>query len=339
MQQIRVGVLRGGISPEYGVSLETGKNVLEHLPRVQNSKGENKYRAIDILITKDGTWHMNGIPTTAEKLQANVDVIWNALHGFYGEDGKVQQLLDNMKIPYTGSEAFPSSIGMHKVLSKEKFRSEGMKTPRHEYIVHPTARVLPEFYHSYISASVANIIRDIPLPWIIKPVNGGSSLGITLVSDFSDLESALIEMFQNSPDDILVEEFIVGREATVGVVDHFRGEERYAFLPIEIDKDPESHFGFEEKYNGQAREISPGRFSEDEKRELQRLASEIHRILNLRHYSRSDFIVTKNRGIYVIEANTLPGLTKESLLPKSLETIGASFSHFLDHVITLALKK
>ena len=136
----------------------------------------------------------------------------------------------------------------------------------------------------------------------------------------------------------MVEENIKGREATCGVVDKFRGNDFYSLLPIEIIKPEKSDFfDYEAKYCGGSQEICPGNFSRDEKEAIQELAVAAHKVLGLRHYSRSDFIISPGRGIYILEVNTLPGLTAESLLPKSLQAVGCSLPDFLDHLITLAL--
>ncbi len=123
-------------------------------------------------------------------------------------------------------------------------------------------------------------------------------------------------------------------------MDEFRDEEIYSLLPIEIRKPVDSaFFDFKAKYGGQSQEICPGNFTAKEKKEIQDMARLAHKALGLRHYSRSDFILHPKRGIYILETNTLPGLTSESLLPKSLQAIGCSLPDFLDHLITLALKK
>ena len=121
------------------------------------------------------------------------------------------------------------------------------------------------------------------------------------------------------------------------MVDNFRGEKTYALLPTEIRKPHDTHWGYEDKYNGKTQEICPGNFSKEESKRIQELATQIHEGLGLRHYSRSDFIIHPKRGIYALEVNTLPGLTSESLLPKSLGAVGANMEQFLDHVITSAL--
>jgi D-alanine-D-alanine ligase len=180
------------------------------------------------------------------------------------------------------------------------------------------------------------IFKEIPHPSVVKPVGAGSSVGVSIVRDFFELEKALAAAFEHS-DAAIIEEFIEGREATCGVIDSFRGEERYALLPIEIipHKDS-SFFDYEAKYGGGSQEICPGNFDEATKAAIQDASRAVHEALDLKHYSRSDFIVHPKRGVYFLEVNTLPGLTSESLLPKSVQAIGSSLGEFLDHVISLA---
>ena len=131
------------------------------------------------------------------------------------------------------------------------------------------------------------------------------------------------------PGEVLIEEFIKGKEATCGVVEKFREEPIYSLLPVEIIAPKDfDFFDFEAKYSGKSSEVCPGNFSAKENETIQKMAKEVHKILGLRHYSRTDFIVNPKRGVYVLEANTLPGLTKESLFPKSLKAVGSSLSHF-----------
>ena len=135
---------------------------------------------------------------------------------------------------------------------------------------------------------------------------------------------------------VLVEEYIKGREATVGVIDDFRGEKTYALMPVEIIPPPEhSFFNYEAKYGGKSIERVPGNFTQEEKNELTNTARAVHEGLGLSHYSRSDFILSP-RGLYFLEVNTLPGLTDESLLPKAVAAIGSRLPDFLEHVLDLA---
>jgi D-alanine-D-alanine ligase len=181
------------------------------------------------------------------------------------------------------------------------------------------------------------VFEKVPPPWVVKPADRGSSVGLALARTFRELAGALETAFSVS-DNVLVEEFIRGREATCGVVDDFRDQETYALPPIEIRKPGMEIWSYKDKYSGETEEICPGNFSVEEKRSLETLARQAHRALGLRHYSRSDFILAP-RGIYLLEVNTLPGMTAESLLPKALAAVGCNYPDFLDHVIKLALAK
>ena len=332
---IKVGVVRGGPSGEYDVSLKTGGNVISHL---LGDKLNKTYKPIDILIDKDGVWHKNGLVTNIESVFNSVDVIFNALHGEYGEDGKIQQILDQWQIPYTGSGAFASAVGFNKILSKEQFKILGVKTPEH-FLFPMYQEDFDGPRDKYANKKAREVLERIPPPWIVKPLSGGSSVGMHLCKTPNEL----IEVFQkimDAKESILVEEFIQGKEATVGVVNHLRGEKMYVLPPIEIcvPKDKQ-FFDYESKYNGKSEEICPGNFTREEKEELGRLASVIHSGLNLSHYSRSDFIIHPKKGIYALEVNTLPGLTDESLIPKGLNAVGVSVPEFIDHLLKLARNK
>lgn len=331
---IKVGVIRGGISGEYDVSLKTGSNVLAHL---RGDKLNKIYKPIDILIDKEGVWHISGKPVAISDVFHSVDVIFNALHGDFGEDGKVQQILDQWKIPYTGSGAFASAMGYNKALAKEQFALLGVKSPRYLIVYAYEGHGLPT--ESYAKKVAKKIHDTLPPAWILKPLSGGSSVGMRICKTYPELVNAFMEGI-NTNTDVLVEELIEGKEATVGVVNNFRGKSVYVLPSIEIRiPKTKSFFDFEAKYTGVSEEVCPGNFSREEKEELERLAQIIHTGLNLDHYSRSDFIIHPKKGIYALEVNTLPGLTSESLLPKMLHAVGSDVPTFIDHIIKLALKR
>lgn len=321
-EKIRVGVLRGGPSSEYDVSLKTGAAVLQNLPA--------RFEPLDIYIDRHGLWHFYGRPTTPEKILSSVDAVWNALHGEYGEDGTVQHLLETFRVPFTGSRRFASAVAMNKALAKEAVVKSGVQTPHYEVIKREETPSVSALAHA--------LHRTFPQPSIIKPAGKGSSLGVRKAADADELAQALDQAFSMT-DTVIIEEFIAGREATVGVVEDFRGKRRYALFPIEIVPPAESpFFDYYAKYSGKSQEICPGNFSDEEKAELETLAEQIHGLLGLRHYSRSDFIVHPRRGVYFLEANTLPGLTLESLLPKALAAAGETLPRFLEHVLDLSLR-
>ncbi len=326
MVRARVGVLRGGMSHEYEVSLATGGSVLKHLPAV--------YRGHDILIDRQGVWYWNGLPTPPVQIARQVDVFFNALHGEYGEDGRVQQLLDNLAVAYTGSRTAPSALGMNKAMAKDIFRRAGLRVP-------PGMVVRKENNGQEREEAVRIVAREvfqtISPPWVVKPNDRGSSVGLFFARSVGELAQAIMMAWEISPA-ILVEHYLRGREATCGVVDEFRGAENYALPPIEI-RHPAGKpvWDYQDKYSGETEEICPGNFKAEEKREIENLAVAAHRALGLRHYSRSDFILTPH-GIYLLETNSLPGLTDESLLPKALKVVGCPYPNFLDHVIGLAMR-
>ena len=176
-----------------------------------------------------------------------------------------------------------------------------------------------------------------PPPWVIKYPSGGSSVGVFVARNFEDLEGVLEKAVSFSPK-ILVEEYIMGREATCGVIDEFRNQKHYALPVIEIIPPVKSDFfSYDAKYGGETQELCPANFDMAVKKEIEKLAVLAHNSIGARHYSRSDFIVSK-KGIYILEINTLPGLTAESLLPKALNAVGSSHKELLEHLITLALK-
>ncbi|MFW5853014.1 MAG: D-alanine--D-alanine ligase family protein [Patescibacteria group bacterium] len=322
MPKIRVGILRGGPSSEYEVSLKTGAEILKHLPT-------DKYTPADIFIDKQGVWHSIGLPISPAKVFEQTEVIFNALHGEYGEDGQVQKVLEDFQVPYTGSGRLASALGVNKPLAGKYLHQAGLKVP-------------PGLAFTWLDEPqiiAQTVFRKISPPWVIKPADRGSSVGIFFADNLSDLLSGIEQALEYS-NQIMVEEYIKGVEATCGVVDDFRGLNYYPLLPIEIRRPVNSSvWSYEDKYSGLTEELCPGQFTGQLGEELGRLAILAHQTLGLRHYSRSDFIVSPTRGIYILEVNTLPGLTPTSLLPKSLEAIGCDYSDFLDHLVSLALKR
>ena len=321
MSKINVAILRGGPSSEYDVSLKTGATVLEHLPK-------EKYNPTDILISKEGVWHMRGVPITPAQALHNVDVVFNAMHGEYGEDGTVQKILDDHGVPYTGSGVFASAIAMDKAHTKNAVGElPNIKTHQH-------VTFKPDSVYD-LESEAERLFNAFPAPYLLKPLRGGSSLGVQLIQTVRELPKALEQMLKIGP--VIAEEYIKGREATCGVIENLRDQELYALPPVEI-RVPEAHdfWDYEAKYDSSVEEICPGNFTEQEKQIIQEASIEVHKRLGLRHYSRSDFIVTPH-GIYFLEVNTLPGLTPTSLLPNATKEIGLEFDELIDHLITQAL--
>jgi D-alanine-D-alanine ligase len=320
MTKIRVGVIRGGVGSEYDISLKTGSSVLKNIP-------QDKYSVADILITKDKQWHIGGFPTTLSKLANQVDVVFNALHGEYGEDGAVQRELEQFGIPYTGSGTFSSAVAMNKAIAKYYFKQYGMMTPQSSVVKSGDD----------IEEATLRIFRKMPGPYVVKPASSGSSVGVSLVDDFESLLNALKKTLEYNTM-MIIEEYISGREITCGAIDGMASGEPYATLPVEIITPEESKFfNYEAKYSGDTLEVCPANLLSITTKKIQEHAVKAHKSLGMRHYSRSDFILSK-RGLYILETNSLPGLTEESLLPKALKTAGLELPEFLDYVLALALE-
>lgn len=328
---IRVGVLRGGISDEFEVSIKTGGNVLAQLPK-------DKYEGVDILITRDGTWHVGGVPKTLDDLDLHIDVAFNALHGEYGEDGKVSRILEDLKIPYTGSEAVPASLSFNKTMAKDVFKRAGIRTPIGITVEDYRDSVIGSNGTEKISELAHKIFRSIPPPWILKPASGGSSINTFVAKNFAELVDALVGLFDYGGD-LVVEQFIRGREVSSGIIENFRNERKYPTMPVEIinkrdffDDEAKKNLEFDCPY------ICPCSITRAQKDEVMDIAKRAHDALGLRDYSRSDFIVTP-RSVYLLEVNNLPGLTPHSILTRSLETVGSNIGELADHLITLALAR
>jgi len=324
MSQTRVLVLRGGPSPEFEASLKSGFEVL-------NALRNDKFHVVDVVITKNGDWLYGGKKREPYEILHMGDVVFNALHGAYGEDGTVQRLLARYAVPHTGSKAYPSALSMHKGMAKDFLSgTENLKMPKH--IIAESSAV----HHVHVYAH--SVLKLFPSDkFVLKPIAGGSSVDTSVVEGLVELTRAL-QVLLKKYEQVLIEEHITGREATVGVIENFRGEDLYALPVIEIIADtPDGLFSHVAKYSGQTREICPGNFDRQTKKQLEALARTVHETLGLSHYSRTDFIVAKD-GIYFLEANSLPGLTKESLLPLALQSVGCSYGSFIEHILTEAMK-
>lgn len=292
-RRLKVAVLMGGPSSEHEISLASGENVFSFL-------NPEKYEAEKALIDKSGKWQ-------PEKLK-KFDLVFNCLHGEFGEDGRAQRILENLGILYTGSGVMASVFGMDKKFSRFLFQHNGIDTPES-----------PD-------------IKDLKFPVIVKPRSRGSSVGISIVFSKEDLEKAINEALRFDKD-FLIEEYLPGREITCAVLEDIA-------LPVTeiIPPSSSSFFDYQAKYSGQTQEITPARIDEDLIREAQEIAKKAHRLLGCYSYSRSDMIIS-NGKIYLLEINTLPGLTQESLLPKAAAVAGLEFSELLDKIIELAVNK
>lgn len=320
MVQTIVGVLRGGDSSEYELSLRTGAAMLAALP-------ESRYRALDIFIDKAQKWHHRGIPMLPARILAQVDVILNGLHGGAGEDGTIQRILENAGTPYVGARPLAAASSLNKIRARELFRANGLRTPQGVSLRTNDDRGLEEIARTVFS--------KFGPPYVVKPPHEGAGEGIQLAAHITELPYVLSRVLRKYGA-ALVEELVRGREVTVGVIEGFRGEELYALPPAEVRmpdgydfQHPSAHL------NGLIEHIVPSSFSQDSKRSLMDAACVAHRALGLSHYSRSDFILTP-RGPYILETNANPGLYQGAAFPHMLESVGSSVPEFLSHSIALA---
>ena len=238
MAMIRVGVVRGGPGHEYEVSLKTGQSVLKYL-------APEKYQVKDILITRDGTWHVNGLETTPDRLTPQVDLIFNALHGEYGEDGEIQALLDDLGIPYTGSGRLASARAINKQLTKEALKESGLKM----------AEGLVVSSEDDIPLKIKEIFMKLAPPWIIKPLDSGSSVGLAYALTVNQLAEAIIESLNYSDQTLVGGIFGAKRRLVAWWITFVSTILRFA-----SDKsESEGHkiWNYEFKYNGQTAEVCP----------------------------------------------------------------------------------
>ncbi len=351
--KIRVAILVGGPSSEYEVSLMTGENVLK-------SFDSEKFTAEIITIDKKGEW-----PFPPEELPNRFDVAFIAMHGAYGEDGTIQAILEEASIPYTGSGKLSSALGMNKFLSLRLFRDAGlMIPPTLHFHLHPVTPRQSKFSDNkeeinkdslkggtsrYAAGSngvndfkkhedevVQRITWYLEKPWVVKPNAGGSSIGVEIVKDEESLRRVLREAAETYKD-VLVQPLILGREVTCGVIDHGTHGSAFALPPTEIVPRVSHFFDYKAKYeSGGSDEITPARFPESYLREFRNIALKSHRLTGCRGFSRTDMMVGKDGKIYVLEINTIPGLTSESLLPKAAHTYGISFQKLLEMLVEAA---
>ncbi len=322
MKRTHVAVLRGGPSTEYDVSLKTGASVL-------NALIETDYVTHDIVITRTGEWLVGGRVRSPEQALVAVDVVFNALHGSYGEDGGVQRLLDRLCIPYTGSGSYASAIAMNKILTKDHLRNLGIALAPHMQL--SRERV------SDVDRSAYAVSQLFGPEFVVKPIRGGSSIGTFVARSTAELARVLEQAFAQHSE-VIVEERIQGKEATVGVIEDYRDTPVYVLPVIEIAPGADvDHFSYETKYGNATSEIEicPGRFSQTEKDSLAHASQLVHERLGLRHYSRSDFMV-RDGVVYFLEVNTLPGLTETSLFPKAISAVGGNYRDFIQHVLERA---
>jgi D-alanine-D-alanine ligase len=303
-RRAKIAVVMGGTSAEREISIQTGSGVLRALQTLG-------YEAKSLDFNER---FIDGIR------ELKPDVVFNALHGPGGEDGHVQALLDFLGVPYTGSGVEASAVSLDKHLTKKLLSAEGLPTPAWDLfdLSGGTLPLLP---------------GSLDLPLVVKPRFEGSTVGVTIVRTHEQWTSAMLAV-SKTYSQILAEELIEGREFTCGVL----GEE--ALPIIEIVSNRDGFYTYDAKYApGGSTHIVPAKIDEDLTARLQMLALSVHRLLGLRDYSRTDFIVSHDHRPYVLEINSLPGLTATSLLPDACASIGISYEALVDRLVGYALAR
>jgi D-alanine-D-alanine ligase len=313
-----VGVLRGGTSSEYPLSLKTGAAMLNALP-------EDRYDVRDILIDKKGMWHLRGTPATPARALSQVDVVLSALHGGVGEDGSVHRIIERTGIPYAGTRPLQSALALNKTLAKSVLTNAGLRMPAGMTFTLRDRMNTAEMAHA-LHAVVAP-------PYIVKPQSEGASTGVRYVPSLVELPDALGDVL-DAHGAVVAEEFIRGDEASVGVINGFRNEDVYVLPPAHVRKDG-MHLERHHHESGLLEHTTPGGFTYVQKQSLMDIAKMAHKILALSHFSRSDLIVSP-RGVYLLEVNTTPGLYPGATFPSMLRAVGSSLTEFLEHSIELA---
>ncbi len=299
---MKIAILCGGNSSERDISLRSGRAVAAAL--------ETKHYEVTVLDTQE-EWE-------AIKHQMLLcDVAFPVLHGAGGEDGTIQRLLEDINMPYVGSGIEASEVCFDKWRYKQLLNERGVTTPKGE-LVDANKFWLSQLIHK---------------PYVLKPLGGGSSIDTIIARDPAKVDRAQVEdIFSRNPH-MLLEELITGTEITVGVLG------TKALPVIEIIPPDSGEFDFENKYNGKTQELCPPQNVDEAVQEkAQRLAEQVHAICGCKDMSRTDMIVAADNTLYVLETNTIPGMTDQSLLPKAAQAHGLSMPDLVDTLVQTAIQ-
>ncbi len=296
---MRVGVLMGGTSSERDVSLKSGDAVFQALKR-------RGYDVVAVDAAED-------LPVLLR--QQGVEAAFVCLHGPTGEDGTIQGFLEIMQIPYTGSGVRASAVAMDKIMTKDLLRCHGIPTPEFRVV-----------------EAHGGSGQGLPLPVVVKPAEEGSTIGVQKVHRRKELAGA-IRNAQRYSRRVLVERFIAGREVTVGVL----GD---APLPVVEVRPCGGFYDYASKYTaGQTEYLVPAPLPKRVTARVQRLGAAVHRLLGCRGATRIDVMLAERYQPFVLEVNTIPGMTETSLLPKAAGEAGISFDELVERILTMALNE
>lgn len=310
-RSLAIGVLMGGPSSEHAISLKSGHGIFEALAR-------RGWIVHEIVIPQALTVGEARTFTRRELALHRIDVAFVALHGPFGEDGTIQQLCEELPVLYTGCGPQASRLGLDKVASRERFERAGVPVPRWR-LIDPSR-----------PADVTAALAALRLPVVVKPTNQGSSIGVSIVERKADIANAIEEAARYDAR-VLVEEFVRGREVTVGIL----AEQP---LPVIEIKPSRQFFDFSAKYtSGLTDYLVPAPLKEDVARGIQAVGLAAHQALGCRHFSRVDLILRDSGEPVVLEVNTIPGFTATSLLPKAAACAGISYDELCERIIAMAV--
>lgn len=330
MSKTHVAVFMGGRSEEHAVSLQSGAGVVKALDPEQ-------YDVTSVVIDQNGDWRVNdGAPVSpAAGIAAldarNVDCAFIALHGPYGEDGRIQGLFDMIDLPYTGSGCAASALAMDKVRCKAVVSAQGIRVAGHLGLDRPT--------WALDAAQVIEVVeKDIGFPCVIKAVSQGSSKGVVICQSIltfrQDMETVL-----DVEDYVMVEAFVKGTEVTCAVLDADPSGRMRALPVTEICPKTASFFDYEAKYTpGATDEITPARIPQALTELVMDMAVHVHEVVGCSGWSRSDFIIDEDGPVW-IEVNTIPGLTETSLFPQAAAAAGMSYTQLIVALVDDALRR
>ncbi|WP_083478233.1 D-alanine--D-alanine ligase [Lacinutrix himadriensis] len=320
-----IAIIMGGYSSEYEISLKSGNVVYELLDA-------NKYNSYRIHIFKNKWVYVdakdkefaidkNDFSVTINNEKITFDCVFNAIHGAPGEDGYMQAYFNLLKIPQTSCGMYQASVTFNKRDCLSILRPYGIKTAESFYI------------NLGDTIDEDAIIEKVALPCFVKANKAGSSFGITKVYKKEDLQNAIDVAFKED-DEIIIESFLDGTEVSVGVIT-YKGETKV--LPITEIVPNNDFFDYKAKYLGESQEITPARLTKEQEEKVNVLAKKVYEILKMKGFSRSEYIF-KDGEPHLLEVNTIPGLTKQSILPQQAAVAGITLPELFDNAIVEALK-
>lgn len=328
--KITVAVLMGGMSSEHEVSLCSGQGVVQAL------HGE-RYAPLPVTITREGVWQFpdgasldlyDAIPHLRSM---HIDCVFIALHGAFGEDGRIQGLLDLLGLPYTGSGCAASALAMDKVRCKAVVQAENFRIAAH-------LAFGPYTWRSDSDAVIEKVTQEIGYPCVVKPSGQGSSVGVYIPRNPEMLRKA-VEAALPLDEAVMIEQFIQGREVTCAVLDAEPGQRARALPLTEIRPKTAVFFDYEAKYTpGASEEITPAELDPDITAQIQDMAVRVHHIVGCKGWSRSDFIIDSEGPVW-LEVNTVPGLTQTSLFPQACAAAGVSYDQMVSLFVDAALRE